>query len=97
MLFVMLVIFLILKNTVLLVLSAICKSLWSCICGSDNLKSGNKCPCIYKEYPIIDLIELYKKASRELQRYTDMGEVEMTEISKKRNEDEAAFDYANTK
>jgi len=52
---VLLIIFLILKNTVLACLGYMWDALWSCCCKSSDLKTGASCPCIYKEYPVIDL------------------------------------------
>jgi len=61
--------------------------MYNMCCGS-QLKSVNKCPCIYKEYPILDLQQIYKKAKIELQKMETMGAIDMSEINKSRMEEE---------
>lgn len=59
--FILLILFLILKNTVMALLAQICGAFFNMCCAS-RMKAKNQVPCIYKEYPILDLQQIYKKA-----------------------------------
>jgi hypothetical protein len=68
-------------------------------CGGSGDKKLNTCPCVYREYPILDLQQIYMKASNELQKMETIAavgkplEFEISEINKCRLEEEPAFDF----
>lgn len=61
------------------------------------MKKSGQVPCIYKEYPILDLQQIYKKACNELDKVKSMGDMDMKAINEMRLEDEALIDFQNAK
>jgi hypothetical protein len=74
-----LLIFLIFKNTIGNIISKLVHETSQIIFATKS-EEPNKCKCIYKEFPIVDLRDLYVKAIDENERYQKIGSMKMVNI-----------------
>jgi hypothetical protein len=64
----MLLIFLLFKNTIGKLIARLVKGTYETVFAT-KIEEPKKCNCVYKEFPIIDLQEIYFKATGELERF----------------------------
>lgn len=86
-----LLIFVVLKNTIMQVVYSVYKCLFKKDQDEDIFADSTQNDDIYKEFPVEDLSELYEKAQKELKEYQEIKSIDFKRFREMRFEEEQEF------